>query len=129
MARGQIPELAGGARPGPVEAARPRPDTSTKCARSTRDFFTIRAVYGRRSFGYRRELVRRPRSSSDLPPNFKAPNGLKSSDCRPNIDRISADARAIYGRPVYELCDLKIRRLKIADLGAGFGALRTSAEP
>jgi len=53
---------------------------------------------------------------------------LKSSDCRPNIDRMFADARAIYGRPVYELCDLKIRHWKIAELGAGFGALRTSAD-
>ena len=56
-------------------------------------------------------------------------NGLKSSDSGPNIDRMFADARTIYRRPVYELCDLEIRLWKIAELGAGFGALRTSSDP
>ena len=63
------------------------------------------------------------------PPNFKAKHGLKSSDCHPNIDRMFSDARAIYGQPVYELCDLKMRHWKIAELGAGFCALQTSADP
>ena len=68
--------------------------------------------------------------------NFKAKNGLKSSDCRPSIYRMFADTRSIYGRSVYELCDLKIRHWKIAELRTGFGcpanvgrSLNIAAEP
>ena len=45
------------------------------------------------------------------------------------------DTRSIYGRPVYELCDLKIRHWKIAELSrfrcpANVGrSLKIAAEP
>ena len=98
-------------------------------ARSTPDFVQVGQDTVRGPVKYLKEPVRRPRSSADIRPNFKAKNGLKLLDCRPNIDRMFADARAIYGRPVYEICDLIIRHWKIAELRAGFCTLRTSAGP
>ena len=94
----------------PVEVAQWRLDTSWQHGARSKHarLCTSRARYGRGSFEYRREPVWRPRSSADLRPKFKAKNGLKSLDCRPNIDSdwMFADARSIYWRPVYELCDL-----------------------
>ena len=83
-------------RPGPVEAARWRLDTSTECARSTPDFVQVDQDTGGGHSSIERSPVRRPRSSAGLRPNVKAPNRLKLSDSGPNIDRTFADARAIY---------------------------------
>ena len=97
-----------------------------RAALEARRLCTSRARYVRASFEYRRNPVRRPRSSADL-----------RSDCCPNIDQMFADARSIYGRPVYEFCDPKIRHWKIAELRTGFDApaanvgrsLKIAAEP
>ena len=128
--------LTRGARPGPVEAARRRggstPARGALEARPTL-YNASRARYGtgvvRVSKGAR--AARRLCSSAGLHPNVKAPNRLKSSDCRPNIDQTFANASSDLQATcyVYELCDLKIRHWKIAELRAGFGALRTSADP
>ena len=117
----------------PAGARRSRPMAARHqhgvCSKHAR-LCTSRSRYGRGPFEYRTEPVRRPRSSAGLRPNVKAPNRLKLSDSGPNIDRTFCRCPSdLYGRPVYELCDLKIRYWKIAELRAGFGALRTSADP
>ena len=64
---------------------------------------TSRARYGRGSIEYRRNPVRRPRSTVDLRSNFKARNGLKWSDCRPNIDRLPPEYRSMLDRSTGDL--------------------------
>ena len=88
-----------GARISRPTAARHKNGVRSKHAR----LCTSRARYGRGSFEYRRNPARRPRSTVDLRSNFKAKNGLKSSDCRPNIDRMPPEYRPMLDRSTGDL--------------------------
>ena len=110
-----------GARISRPTAARHQNGVRSKHAR----LCTSRARYGRGSFEYRRNPTRQPRSTVDLRSNFKAKNGLKSSNCD------------LKNRPPPPKKKTKTKQNKKnknnnnnnAKLRTGFGALRTPADP